>query len=377
LETPLTGSGLRVPANESTEVKGVVAVPILSLQPGDSPRLNGEDKAHIARLAESEAEMPPILVDKRTMQVIDGMHRLMAAALQGRSTIDVTFYEGDPADVFLRALKENTAHGLPLSHADRRAAAQRIMKTHPHMSDPAIGEAAGLAAKTVAAIRRSSGAASQPDARVGKDGRVRPVNGEEGRRRAAAIIARQPTASLREVASAAGISPATALDVRNRLAAGESPLPSRPRGAGRDRRQPEDSARNGAEPERQASEAGGNGAAAPSGRRAPASDSPTQPPLQGDRAVRAPGPGQPPPAEVTVKKLLRDPSLRGTESGRLLLRLLQITSVAADRLPLISTGIPPHCVRPVEQVARQYAQLWQDFAADLGRRSQIVNPAGQ
>src|ERR1051326_1883704 len=58
----------------------VVAVPLLSLLPADSPRLNGEDRAHILRLAETETPLPPILVDKRTMRVIDGMHRLMAAS---------------------------------------------------------------------------------------------------------------------------------------------------------------------------------------------------------------------------------------------------------------------------------------------------------
>ncbi|HLK74721.1 MAG TPA: ParB/RepB/Spo0J family partition protein, partial [Streptosporangiaceae bacterium] len=136
---------------QATDVAATVAVPVLSLRPADSPRLNGEDKAHIARLAETETPLPPILVDRRTMRVIDGMHRLMAASLQGRETIDVKFFGGNEADVFLRAVQENIAHGLPLSQADRRAAAERIIASHPHMSDRAIGQSAGLAAKTVAA----------------------------------------------------------------------------------------------------------------------------------------------------------------------------------------------------------------------------------
>ena len=135
----------------------VVSIPVLALRPADSPRLNGEDKAHIARLAETETSLPPILVDKRTMRVIDGMHRLMAASLQGRETIEVIFFEGSDADVFLRAVQENIAHGLPLSQADRRAAAERIIASHPHLSDRAIGHSVGLASKTVAAIRKRSG----------------------------------------------------------------------------------------------------------------------------------------------------------------------------------------------------------------------------
>jgi ParB-like nuclease domain len=92
-------------------VAEVVAVPVLSLRTADSPRLNGEDKAHIARLAETETALPPILVDRRTMRVIDGMHRLIAASLRGRDTIDVIFFDGSEADVFLRAVQENVTHG--------------------------------------------------------------------------------------------------------------------------------------------------------------------------------------------------------------------------------------------------------------------------
>jgi ParB-like chromosome segregation protein Spo0J len=165
--------------------------------------MNGEDKAHIARLVEMETSLPPILVCKRTMRVIDGMHRLLAASLQGRESIEVIFFDGTEADVFLRAVQENIAHGLPLSHADRRAAAERVIASHPHMSDRAIGYSVGLAAKTVAAIRKRSGEeVPQSAARVGRDGRVRPLNSADGRRRAAELLAQQPTASLRDVARA-------------------------------------------------------------------------------------------------------------------------------------------------------------------------------
>ncbi len=202
---------------------------MLSLRPADSPRLAGEDKAHIARLAETETPLPPILVDRRTMRVIDGMHRLMAASLQGRESIDVIFFDGSEADVFLRAVQENITHGLPLSQADRRAAAERIIASHPRMSDRAIGHSAGLAAKTVAAIRKSSSEEiPQSNARIGRDGRVRPLDSGAGRRRAAELLAQQPDASLRDVARAAGISPATVLDVRKRLERGQSPVPQKP-----------------------------------------------------------------------------------------------------------------------------------------------------
>ena len=57
---------------------------------------------HIRSLAELQDELPPILVHRTTMRVIDGMHRLKAAILRGERTIEATFYDGDDAEAFVR-----------------------------------------------------------------------------------------------------------------------------------------------------------------------------------------------------------------------------------------------------------------------------------
>ncbi len=316
----------------------IVTVPVLALLPSESPRLKGEDKAHIERLAEAEGPLPPVLVERRSMRVIDGMHRLMAALLQGRETIDVEFFDGTAADAFLRAVEANVTHGLPLSQADRRAAAARIITLHPHMSDRAVAESAGLAARTVAGIRRrSTDAVPRLNARVGRDGRVRPLDGVKGRRRAAELLAEHPDASLRELARGAGVSPATARDVRKRLERGEEPAPARRGAAGGS----DDSARPGP------------AAARPRAR----------------RPVRV---AQPAPAFV-LEKLLRDPSLRHNEQGRRLLRLLQHNAVGAQEWSGVIAAIPPHCADLVMQIARQYSQMWLDFAQELDGRAQVTD----
>jgi ParB-like chromosome segregation protein Spo0J len=335
----------------------IVAVPVMSLRPGESPRLNGEDKAHIFRLAETEAPLPPILVNRRTMRVIDGTHRLMAASLQGRETIDVVLFDGSDADVFLRAVQENVAHGLPLTQADRRAAAERIVASHPHMSDRAIGHSVGLAAKTVASIRkRSTETSSQSNARVGRDGRVRPLDSSGGRRRAAELLADHPEVSLRDVARAAGISPATVLDVRKRLERGESPVPDRAAAAAA--AADGGASANGAE--------SANGGAAASG----GSD-------QGPRAVSRPGTRSSAASDpaATVEKLLRDPSLRNNEQGKGMLRMLHVNAVGANQLPDTAAIVPAHCVAIVVQLAHQYAKMWLDFARELEGRARIIDPS--
>ncbi len=329
-----TANGSAAEGDQLGDVAGrnVVAVPILRLRAGDSPRLDGEDKAHIARLAEAEAELPPILVDRRTMRVIDGMHRLLAASLNGQETVDVVFFQGSPAEAFLRAVEANVAHGLPLSQADRRAAATRIVASHPQLSDRAIGHSTGLAAKTVAAIRRSADAV-QLNARVGRDGRLRPLDGATGRRAAAEALAANPGASLREVARCAGVSPATARDVRQRLERGEAPTLS-PRG-------------------------------------------PSRPAADRSRPLRPPEPGSAPAtssAPLAVEKLLRDPSLRHNQHGRQLLRLLQLNAAGAQDWPGVVDSVPPHCAAIVGQLARHYAQKWLDFAQELDQRARITDP---
>jgi ParB-like chromosome segregation protein Spo0J len=324
------------------ETAPVVTVPILSLRPADSPRLNGEDKAHIARLAEVEEPLPPILVDRKTMRVIDGMHRLMAASSQGRECIDVVFFEGSEADAFLRAVRANISHGLPLSQADRRAAAERLIASHPHMSDRAIAHVAGLAAQTVASVRRSSADESARSAiRVGRDGRLRPVDTTESRRRAAELLRSQPNATLRKVARVCGLSPATVLDVRRRLDRGESPVPTKTTGPTRT--------------------TGPTKTTSPAKTTAPTKTTGPERKLQE--------------LSVIVERLLRDPSLRGNERGRGMLRLLQQHNAVGSRQLLdVAIALPPHCVTAVTQCARHYENMWHDFANALDERARIIDP---
>src|SRR2546423_5542310 len=233
--TPVPGGPLAALVHEAREH---AVLPIRSLLPADSPRLAGEDEEHVRLLAESYAELPPILVHRKTMRVIDGMHRLRAALLRGEESIKVRFYSGSEDAAFVLAVESNIAHGLPLSLADREAAAGRIVKSNPQWSDRAIAGVTGLSAKTVGVIRRGACAdLPQLHSRIGRDGRVRPLNGADGRRRASEVFARRPDASLREVAGEAGISPGTARDVRERMRRGEDPIPPRQRTNGT-RRQP-------------------------------------------------------------------------------------------------------------------------------------------
>jgi hypothetical protein len=158
-----------------------VQIRIDTLVLGESPRRSGVDPAHVRTLAEVET-LPPILVDRTSLRVIDGFHRVHAARLRGAETIAATVFDGDPDAAFLLAVQANIAHGLPLSRADRNNAAQRIIAAHPGWSDRMISSYAGLSPKTIAAIRRRSSAEiPQLPHRVGRDGRTRSLTRDRSR----------------------------------------------------------------------------------------------------------------------------------------------------------------------------------------------------
>ncbi|MEU6717354.1 ParB/RepB/Spo0J family partition protein [Nonomuraea sp. NPDC046802] len=282
------------------------------LRCGDSPRLSGQDAGHVDVLVGVEAGLPPVLVCRRTMRVIDGVHRVLAARLRGDAEIEVCFFDGDQREAFVVAVLANAAHGLPLTLADRAAAATRILEFYPEWSDRAIARIAGLAAPTVGAIRRRA-SFDRLNGRVGRDGRVRPLSTAEGRRQAVRFLADRPDASLREIARESGISVGTARDVRRRLAEGQDPVPLNQRGVRR-----------------------------PSGR------------------------GLSP--EGVLERLCRDPSLRFSETGRVLLRWLTTQVKDVDKGKEFVDLVPPHSTTLVVEAARGLAHRWERFADEMERR---------
>jgi ParB-like chromosome segregation protein Spo0J len=305
----------------------VISVPIEFLSiVADSPRLSGEDSEHVKSLAATETQLPPIIVHRSTMRIIDGMHRLRATELRGETQITVRFFDGDDADAFVLAVKANIAHGLPLSLADRKAAVERILSSHSQWSDRMIASVAGVSSRTVSEIRAKG---AQEDARsgsrIGRDGRVRPLDSSDGRRIAYEVMRNDPSLSLRQVAKRAGISPETVRDVRNRLRRGEDPLPQEGR-----KRLPD---QNPSDERRQ-------------------------------QAIRSAAQGQGPIQDWSgaVGRLSADPALRMTEAGRTLLILLRAHSLKREEWETISKTLPVHCCNLVADMAKDCAQMWSEFA---------------
>lgn len=183
---------------------------------------------HAQTLAEVETSLPPILVHASTMRVIDGAHRVRAAIINGETHVYARIFHGSPEEAFLEAVRTNVAHGKPLSRRERELAAKRILASRPNWSDRAIADVCGVSAGMIASLRRrATEGGLQLNARVGRDGRVRPVDASEGRRRVVEVLSKQPDASLREIARQADVSAATARDVKARLRDGTDPVARR------------------------------------------------------------------------------------------------------------------------------------------------------
>lgn len=297
-----------------------VRVAIDSLVIADSPRLRGENEEHIQTLANVQGELPPITVHRASMRVLDGMHRLRAAEACGHTEIAVRFFDGNDADAFVIAVKSNIAHGLPLSLADRKVAATRIITSHPQWSDRLIASVTGLASGTIAEIRRKPGGpAVSTNMRIGRDGRCRPTNSAERRQMASKLLADDPQLSLRQVAKIAGISPETVRDIRGELHDKDSTPP----GQGQPQRQEH-----------------------------PSQDKK----LPGHHGHIVPGD-----LNQVMRQLKSDPTLRGTETGRMLLRLLDIHGINSEKWDELCDNIPAHCKGIVANMALGCAKAWKGF----------------
>lgn len=292
------------------------------------------------QLANLDDTLPPILVSRSTMRVIDGMHRLGAERLRGNEFIEAQYYDGTEADEFVEAVRLNVLHGMPLTSTDRAAAAARIIRTHPSWSDRKIASHTGVASATVAAIRqRSTDQTEHLNARVGRDGRTRPINAAEGRERAVKFLADNPDASLRQIAVAAGVAPATAKDVRDRLRRGQDPLPEAQRNRAKNRQ--DLTSRTMTNRDRFN----------------------TFPLLQDIRPL--------------LQRLRRDPALRSNEQGRSLLRLLSMHAVITTNRDRLAPTVPAHCREVVAQAARQCAASWIALAESIEKKEGGSDGLGQ
>lgn len=325
----------------------LASLPIGRLDLSGSPRLGGIEERHVSALAQlAPSALPPVLVHRPSLRVIDGVHRVHAAVLRGEATITAELVECDEGEVFVLAVQANSRHGLPLSLEDRRAAGRSILERHPHWSDRMIAKIVGLSPNTVGAIRRrQADAGAAGGHRVGLDGRVHRLGPADTRRAVREALAGNPAVSVRELARAVGISVGWAHALRRELLDGTFseavPAEGTPVETHADADTPV------------GADAGADAAA-----------------RQRQAAGRAPLGSRPVPGSL-VRMLAADPSLRLNEQGRGLLRLLVVQAIDPAQWSNLVDVVPAHRADAVIELAEGFAKTWSRFADELKRRSEF------
>lgn len=341
---------------EKIEQLPVSIVSLDSLAPGFFLRQNGTDAAHVRLLADAAgvAELPPIIVQRGSMRVVDGLHRLAAAKLRGEEGISARLIDCTDESAFILAVKSNIQHGMPLSRADRIAGAERLLDWHPDWSDRALAAVTGLGTRTIVALRSQEQDNSRPGAkRLGRDGKWRPVAGGEGRRRAAEYIMARPDASLREVARETDVSLGTVHDVRMRMRSGMDPTAVGQSRSATARPTP------APEPVRTGSPAD-SALAAPPEIFAPGVAS-----ARASNAIPRKDAMQEAAWQAVLAKLANDPTLRYTEAGRTFLRWMTLHAVSTGEWKTFMEAIPPRWLREISFVANNFSNEWREFAREL------------
>jgi AraC-like DNA-binding protein len=311
----------------------IVRLPIASLSQGVRVRGDGVDEDHVRTLADAPGTLPPIVLHRATMTVVDGVHRIAATRARGHNHIDAVLFDGNVMDAYVLAIRLNSLHGLPLSRKDRRAAVARLLEFCPRWSDRRVAAVTGVSPKTVASVRnRSTEETAHSNTRLGLDGHERPVDAREARQRAAELLKKQPTATVRQIAAATGLSPSTVHDVRRRTnIRSETTAPpvsdQIPHHSGRTTRQ----------------------------RTQPVKDTPRQ-----ERS-------NPAASMSTLHNLRGDPSIHSSIAGRTLLQLLSTqTQAFIQEVPLVQ-AVPAHRTEAIAQLARQCSEAWLNFASEIER----------
>jgi hypothetical protein len=131
--------------------------------------------------------------------LVDGFHRLAAA--QNLNFKHITVEVLDPpedGDLHALAFALNAAHGRPLTLSDRRAFADRLLRTHPEWADREVGRRCGLSQPTVAKVREGlEQEAHIPamDTRLGRDGNTYPATQRRAAPNDAPVIPDRPVSA--------------------------------------------------------------------------------------------------------------------------------------------------------------------------------------
>lgn len=120
---------------------------------------------------------PPVELygDEKRCWIGDGWHRIRAAQDLDYTSITATLHPGGRVDALKHALGANVLHGLRRSNKDKDRCIEIGLREFPKLTDSALGKLCGVDHKTVASYRPVTLGNSQPEKRIGVDGKMYPA----------------------------------------------------------------------------------------------------------------------------------------------------------------------------------------------------------
>lgn len=164
---------------KSDKLKLVVLKIDLELQPR-AAGLSAEVVAEYVERIKSGTTFPPLVVyfdaETATYWLSEGFHRAEAYRQAGVKDVPVEMRHGSRAEALLNAMASNQQHGLRRSNADKRRAAEVVLRLYPSWSDGKIATHIGVSQPFVGDIRKVACAESDNSSaqkREGRDGVLR------------------------------------------------------------------------------------------------------------------------------------------------------------------------------------------------------------
>lgn len=101
-------------------------------------------------LIEDGVKFPPIVVNKRTMHLIDGYHRYKACKSLGFLDIEVEFIDIPEEFEWLEAIYRNTKHGIPLKRSEIKAMFEKhFLQAKGKVNAEEFAEKLGVSKRTI------------------------------------------------------------------------------------------------------------------------------------------------------------------------------------------------------------------------------------
>src|SRR5262245_23763595 len=121
------------------------------------PRGSGINESHLSRMVHALStpgtKFPPVLVEAKTLRLVDGRHRYEASMKVGLKTIEIIekVYKSE-ADLFADGVRANVQHGQPMDTHSVRAAIIRL-EAYGYTKEQ-IGECVRLPLEQIVKIER-------------------------------------------------------------------------------------------------------------------------------------------------------------------------------------------------------------------------------